>query len=87
VINARIRGDALPNHPNAFISATTGSEIGSRFGDLGCIGNPALADKARRSQSTRKACRDRESSRMDSTLHRHTLLVAAVLAPLRCFDT
>src|SRR6202163_201481 len=30
--------------------------IGSRFRDHGCIGNPALAVKARR--STRKACRD-----------------------------
>jgi hypothetical protein len=62
-------------------------QIGSRFGDLGCIGNPTLADKARRCRSTRKACRDLESSRMDSTLRRHTLLVAAILAPLRHFDT
>src|ERR1700676_2940143 len=62
-------------------------QIGSRFGDHGCIGSPALADKARRCRSTRKACRDLESSRMDSTLRRHTLLVAAILAPLRHFDT
>jgi hypothetical protein len=34
-----------------------------------------------------KAWRDLESSRMDSTLRRHTLLVAAILAPLRRFDT
>jgi hypothetical protein len=87
VINARIRGDALPTHPSTFISATSGWEIGSRFGDLACIGKPALADKARRCRSTRKACRDFESSRMDSTLRRHTLLVAAILAPLRHFDT
>jgi hypothetical protein len=77
----------LLNHPSAFISATSGSEIGSRFDDLGCIGNPTLADKARRCRSTRKACPDLESSRLDSTLRRHTLLVAAILAPLRHFDT
>jgi hypothetical protein len=32
-------------------------------------------------------CRNLELSRMESTLRRQTLLVAALIAPLRRFDT
>jgi hypothetical protein len=82
VINARIRGAALPNHPSASISATGGWESDRAFATTDALGT-------RRSLSKRDAQRVKRAgiSIVASTLRRHTLLVAAILAPLRRFDT
>jgi hypothetical protein len=69
----------------SFPRPAAGNQI-ALFATSDALGNQALAAK-RDAVDQRVACRDLESSRMDSTLRRHTLLVAAILAPLRRFDT
>jgi len=84
VINARIRGAALPNHPSASISATGGWESDRAFATTGALGTRRSLSK-RDAQRVKRAGISIVADGFDAASH--TLLVAAILAPLRRFDT